>query len=233
MNQFRNLLLVSGILLAGAVHAQSYEVRAGAGTTLIGNTFNVAQSGPFTVEVWLNTGSASASISSFNVALAFGNAVGSGVNATANPSNKLQYVTATYHGTGLEAFDVDLTSGFEVRGAAMITGANSNYGSQPYPIVVNTQRGSRTLQNVASGSYRIASYTFTHSMTAGSLALGALFLADQGGTTGTGPQNGASGYTGSRFGSMKYNIQTAPEPGTMFALVAGLSAIAARRRNKK
>lgn len=234
MNQFRNLLLVSGILLIGVANAQSYQLKAGAGATLNGNMFRVADTGSFTIEVWMNTGAAATDISSFNVALAFGKAVGSGASGTPDSSNKLQFQNATYHGVGLDAFDTQLGTAFEVRAAASIVGSNSNYGSNPYPIIVNLQRGARTQQNIANGSYKIASYTFNHSLAAGGdTAIGALFAADQGGNTSQAPQNGSSGYSRSRFGSMKYSVQTAPEPGTMFALVAGLSAIAARRRNKK
>ncbi|MBN8691505.1 MAG: PEP-CTERM sorting domain-containing protein [Armatimonadetes bacterium] len=227
----RNIALVAGIVMVGAANAQSFELKAGAGATLSGTTFTVGATGPFTVELWLNTGSAATSITSINFALAFGNAVGSGTSATPAATNKLQFVSAAYAGDGLAAFGTQLGTAFQVRGAAATIASGANYTNNPYPIVVNNARGAASAQNIAGGSFKLASYTFNHSLAANTSAVDVLFAANQGGTGSA--QNGASGITGSRFGSVKYSVQAVPEPGTMLALAAGLSAIAARRRNKK
>jgi len=211
----RNIALVAGIVMVGAANAQSFELKAGAGSTLSGTTFTVGAVGPFSVELWMNTSANATAVSSFNFALAFGNAVGSGTSGTADPANSLQ-----------------LGSPFQIRAAAATVNAGANYTATPYPVVVNNARGSASLQNIANGSYKIATYTFNHSLAANTTAVDVLFAANQGGAA-SAPQNGASGHTGARFGSVKYSVQAVPEPGTMLALAAGLSAIAARRRNKK
>ena len=227
----RILIFVFGALLGGAACAQSFELRAAGGATLNGTTFTVLENQPFTDELWLVAGAGATSVTSVNAALAFGNAVGSGGAAVPAPSNKLQFISGVYHGIGLEAFSVQLGAAFQVRSAAVSIGSGANYTANPYPIVSFHARGAATPQNIAGRVIKVASYTFHHTLASNTSAVDVLFAANQGGLIG--PLPGSSGYTGTRFGSVKYSVQAVPEPGTMLALAAGLSAIAARRRNKK
>ena len=131
----RNIALVATMVSAVSMaNAQSFELRAGAGATLVGNTFVCAPGASFTVELWLNDASLAPAVTSYSVALAFDRTNGSAGTAT-KLDNKLGVTGYTNAAAGFALLG---TAGG--RAAATATGAGNNYsfaGGATRPYVYN------------------------------------------------------------------------------------------------
>lgn len=247
---FRNIALVAALVsVAGVASAQSFELKAGAGASLSGNTFTVG-AGQFSVEVWFN-GNNQAAANSLILSLAYDstNSTAGNANPTRNEGKldalggyqTLAAALPAWSAETLAAYTGLITSGMTTArpGGAPLAGNNmgSTSGARPVVWYVSRTGGTGTLPN----SFKVATFTFTHSIAAGdtygdSESENGLYVYDTGSTSTSvsGGSSGVSGPGGSNFGSMKYRVTNAvPEPTTMAALGLGLAAIARRRRNKK
>ncbi len=238
---FRNIALVAALVSVAAVNAQSFELRAGAGATLNGNTFVVAPGAQFSVEVWLNGGTTAAN--SAILSLAYDSSTSTTAPGT-RLENKLNPLAGsdslpTWSAEMIARYTAPISLGMTTqRLGAVPTAGNNAGGAGARPIVwyVGRTGGNGTLPS----SFHLATFTFTHSIANGDTFGDAadesgLYVYDSGSTSTSvsGGSSGISGPGGGNYGSAKYAVQAVPEPGTMAALGLGLAAIARRRRNKK
>lgn len=254
MNNIRNFAMVAAMVSAVAVsNAQSFQLRAGAGATMNGNTFVVAPGSSFTVEVWYVNPHAGPRVNVGNVALAFDRTNGSGATAT-GLDNKLSVTSNQVFGSVVNAdapgvlnFERSLGTNFSIRSAAVASAAGNNYGfaggaARPLTAFQSIQTPIGTA-GAFNGDTKVMEFVINASAIANGDTYGddaneaGLFAVHQGtSTTGAGPQTGASGWFGTnsnfRAGSEKYAVQAVPEPATMVAVAAGLAAFARRRRSK-
>ena len=243
----RNIALVATMVSTVVVaNAAGFSLRAGSGATLVGNTFMVTPgSGSFSVEIWYDSANHSGMVAGNNLALAFDRTNGSGT-AAAKLDNILN-VTAINGGYTLGGQTGANQFGFATRAAATTTGANNNYafaGGATRPYVANQAVNLPTgvgAEIGGAGSFRVAVATVTYNLANGA-AYGddaneaGLFMSNQGDTATL--QGGASGWVGfgtapngfKHAGSDKYAVAAVPEPTTMVAVVAGLAALARRRK---
>lgn len=248
MNNIRNFAMVAAMVSAVAVsNAQSFQLRAGAGATMNGNTFVVAPGSSFTVEVWYVNPHAGAAVNGGNIALGFDRTNGTGTTA-AGLDGKLSVTSnSVFGGVGALNFERSLGTGMSIRGAATTTTAGNNYGFAGGAARPLTAFQAISTPIGTSGAFNGDTKVMEFVVSAAALANGdtygddaneaGLFIVNQGAsTTGAGPQTGSSGWFGTnsafRAGSEKYAVQAVPEPATMVAVAAGLAAFARRRRSK-
>lgn len=250
MKNIRNIAIVVAAFGAVAANAQSFELRAGTGATLQGNTFVVNPgTGSFEVQVWANFQSQRI-IDGWSVALAFDTTTGSGTSAVR--SGGPLDVTGVTRAAQFASWNGGVPTINQKRGAANSSaGSNSNLVSPRAYVSFNTLQipagvpaDDRAV--VLNGSVHVLTATISYNLANGNtfgdaLSEAGLFVFNQGGTGA--PGGGASGNFGSatipagpavagRYGSGKYQVQAVPEPATMAALAAGVAALAARRRKK-
>lgn len=238
---FRNIALVAALVsVAGVASAASFELKAGAGATLVGNTFQVSGSS-FSVEIW-TVGEAS-NVTSMGCALAFDTTTATSLNGLGptGMAGKLSTTTAGFSGGTLPAPLNWLATPVIRAGAAPTANANITPPAGQRALVTFYGASTGGPTTVSIGAQRVATVTFSHALGVGEVygdAAGEIGLqmyvsnagaAASGGTSSFGPVG-----VGGQAGSAKYAVANAvPEPTTMAALGLGLAAIARRRRNKK
>lgn len=236
----RHLVLLAIVCSAygGSAVAQSYELRAGSNASLSGNTFQVGP-GSFSVEVWFNVGATPFNNSAYYVALGF-DAASSDSDTSAN-HGKFSFSGAVSNlGSPYQAMNHSAAGAFRDAEAGSnnpLSGSERPWGIYSWTLV--PPPGSQSI----SGNVLVATYTFANHLAFGdtygdNLNETGLIVYNQGGDSQTDPGLRSSGYAmrsgstthGRRAGSMKYIVQSVPEPGTLIALAAGAAAFLQRRR---
>jgi len=233
---------------------QTFQLRAGAGTTLENYTYKVQPGGTFIVEVWYVNPHAGQEISGGYLALAFDRTAGVGSNAT-GMDGKLYPLSCTVFGGVRTAsgefapFGRSLDVPMSVRSAATTTSEGNNYvfiSGAPRPLVgfqsISPPIGAR---GRFEGDLKVDEFEMkvTDRMSIGEiygdeLTEAGLFMAHQGRSlTGAGPQTGSSGWHGTdsayRVGTnVKYMVEVVPEPASILVVIGSLAAFARRRRGK-
>lgn len=248
MVRTRKLILSSFALTAllSAAHADHFYLMAGTGATLSGDTFTVDhQTGSFEVEIWYNRDGYSQSTVGTNFALGFDRT--DGVGSTATTMDNVLNVTAVNANFTIDGHVASGIGDVHKRSAAATIGSGNNYdfiSGAARPYVWN--EGVYFLPGVmvdishADMDFRIGTATVTYNLAFGmpygdTTNEAGLFVVNQGGEE-IAPNLGATGWVapvGSvshRCGSGKYMVTAVPEPATLVAMVAGVAALARRRK---
>lgn len=232
--------------LLGVAHADHFYLMAGTGATLSGNTFTVDhQTGSFEVEIWYNRDGYNQLTVGTNFAIGYDRTDGAGSSATT--LDNILDVTAVNASFTIDGHEASGIGDLHKRAAAATTGSGNNYdfvtgAARPY--VWN--QGAFFLPGVmvdmshADMDFRIGTATVSYNLAYGipygdTTDEAGLFVVNQGGDD-LAPNLGATGWTapvGSvsrRCGSGKYMVTAVPEPATMVAMLAGVAALARRRK---
>ena len=240
MKNIRNFALVAVMVSSvAAVNAQSFELRAGAGATLVGNTFNVGADGSnFDIEVWYN-GTSSASVVSAAAWLGIGSATSNSATA-ANTDGRLSFAGATAQASVEAAAFMGMSIiGTAGGGGGATPGAGSNnpWTAPVRPWVLGaafaTPAGTAAAP-LGANPFKIMTVHLKN-VSLGSTVFDNMLVYNGGGTGAPNTRNsgfGTGGAGGVREGSALYRVQAVPEPATMAVLGLGLAAAARRRRAK-
>lgn len=224
----KNIVTMSLSMGLGALaYGQSFEFTAGAGATMSGNTILVSAASSFTIDVWTNLPTSISSSTALRLAVAFGDAQGTGTSAV--PVNTfLSYQGWVWSSFSLQNYAFEQAP--QVRAAAAAQSGNNYVTTNPslLPIVAYGARSSQTTVAVPAGQTKLASLTFDVGA-APLLSSQNLYVAHNGGT------NAATGSSGINpgFGSPIYRVQVVPEPATVLVLACGTLIFARRKRNAR
>lgn len=244
-------LMFLALSLLSTSGAAGFELRAGAGANLVGNTFVVAPSSSFSVEIWYDPSGHTGQVIAASLALAYDRTNGIGDSAT-RLDNKLNFENySDFSGPNGEAWNIfPSSSQAQQRAAAEVVHSGHNYdyisgAARPYVTYAVTAKGGPTdYVTLPITPFRVAVATFTSTLTGGevygdSTTEAGLFMSHQGDRgAGMAPQLGASGWASHvqdarTAGSIKYKVAAVPEPATLAGIAMGIGALAARKRRSR
>lgn len=231
--------------------AAGFELSAGAGANLVGDTFVVAPSSSFSVEIWYNPSGHTGQVIASSLALAYDRTNGIGDAAT-RLDHKLSFTSfSEVSGPNGEAWGIFPDAAHVIQRAAaeaIHTGHNYDYisgAARPYvTYAVTAKGGPQDYVTLPSTPFRVAVATFTSNLVGGevygdSTTEAGLFMSHQGDRgAGLAPQLGASGWASNvhdarTAGSSKYKVAAVPEPATLAAIAMGVAALAGRKRRNR